>query len=236
MLYNKNLLTSHACKSYDGTIYMLKYRVLKTVILCCLLLFLVKISELYQSKNEILSLFKTEEASAQEKTKQSEKKEKDEVDTRAKGAAKVLSVDEIKSLSDTDIEILQRLAQSRDKLQKWEQDLSIKENVLKITEERIDTKLQQLRLLKAEVEKSLTAYRKQEEEKTKSLVKIYENMKPKNAADILQKMDVNELVPIIDKMKEKNAAEIMAKMDPAVAKEITSKLNKLGKLENPEYN
>ncbi|HCR86151.1 MAG TPA: hypothetical protein DIV86_05680 [Alphaproteobacteria bacterium] len=215
---------------------MLKYRVLKTVILCCLLLFLVKISELYQSKNEILSLFKTEEASAQEKTKQSEKKEKDEVDTRAKGAAKVLSVDEIKSLSDTDIEILQRLAQSRDKLQKWEQDLSIKENVLKITEERIDTKLQQLRLLKAEVEKSLTAYRKQEEEKTKSLVKIYENMKPKNAADILQKMDVNELVPIIDKMKEKNAAEIMAKMDPAVAKEITSKLNKLGKLENPEYN
>lgn len=231
---------------------MLKYRILKTVIISLMLLLLVKSFEIYQNKNELLKFFDTEQAIAKEEAKTGKPTAKSksktapkeaqgdqitgEEDIKAKGAAKVLSVDEIKSLSDTDIEILQRLSQSRDKLQKWEQDLSVKENVLKITEERIDTKLKQLRLLKAEVEKSLEAYRKQEEEKTKSLVKIYENMKPKNAADILQKMDVNELVPIIDKMKEKNSAEIMAKMDANVAKEITSKLNKLGRLENPDYN
>ena len=177
---------------------MLKYRILKTLIYSCLLLCIVKFSEMYQMKDEIYKLFPDAKAQAEEnKTPQISKK------VEEKDSTKALSIDEIKSLSDTEIEILQRLSQSRNKLLKWEEDLKIKESALRITEERIDSKLDQLRILKKEVEKSLAEYKKQEKEKTKSLVKIYENMKPKNAADILSKMKIVELVPLIDKMKEK---------------------------------
>lgn len=141
-----------------------------------------------------------------------------------------VSVDEVKTYTDAELEVLERLSERRDRLLKWEKDLQVKENVLKITEEKIDTKIDELRKLKKDVEVSLTEYRKEEDAKTKSLVKIYENMKPKNAADILSKMKTDDIVPIVSKMKEKNAAEILAKMDPAVAKEVTTKLNNIGKI------
>jgi flagellar motility protein MotE (MotC chaperone) len=225
---------------------MLKYRILKTLIYSCFLLFVVKTFEIYQMHEKFSDIFLGVKAVAQEanskndkKADKSKKKEEPKgkvAELDANGEVKPqISVDEIKSLSDSEIEILQRLSQNRDKLLKWEEDLKIKENVLRVTEERIDKKLEQLRMLKKEVEKSLTEYRKQEEQKTLSLVKIYENMKSKNAADILSKMEVDEIVPLIDKMKEKNAAEILAKMDPKSAKEVTTKLNRIGKLENPEY-
>lgn len=214
---------------------MLKYRILKTLIYSCILLSFVKFFEVYEMKDEIYKLFPEAQAQSEVNNEGTNDAAKNEEDNSVKTENQGLSVDEIKSLSDTEIEILQRLSQSRNKLLKWEEDLKIKENALKITEERIDYKLDQLRELKKAVEKSLSEYRKQEKEKTKSLVKIYENMKPKNAADILSKMKIVELVPLIDKMKEKNAAEIMAKMDPNVAKEVTSRLNSIGRLENPEY-
>jgi flagellar motility protein MotE (MotC chaperone) len=141
-----------------------------------------------------------------------------------------ISVDDQKKFSETEIGILQRLSERREKLEKWEKDLEIKENVLKITEQRIDKKLDELRDLKKLIEKSLSEYNTKEDEKIKSLVKIYENMKPKSAADILAKMDMESLLPIMSKMKEKNAAEILAKMDSNIAEQITTKLSELGRL------
>jgi len=145
-------------------------------------------------------------------------------------AERPVSIDEVHTFSDAEIDVLKRLSERRERLAKWENDLQIKENVLKITEEKIDTKLEDLRKLKKEVEVSLTEYRKQEDAKTLSLVKIYENMKPKSAADILSKMRVDDVIPIIDKMKQKNSAEILAKMDPKFAKDVTTKLNRIGQI------
>lgn len=145
---------------------------------------------------------------------------------------KPVSVDEVKTYTDAELEVLQRLSERRERLLKWEKDLQVKENVLTITEEKIDTKMEELRQLKKDVEASLKEYRTEEDAKTKSLVKIYEQMKPKNAADIFSKMKTDDIVPLINKMKEKNAAEILAKMDPKIAKEVTTKLNNIGKIRN----
>ncbi len=147
---------------------------------------------------------------------------------------KVTSVEEIRQLSDEEIQILQRLSERKKRLVKWSNDLKMKEDVLALTEEKIDRKLHDMRALKKEVEKSLEEYRKVEEGKTQSLVKIYEGMKPKNAADIISKMKIEDSVPIVTRMKEKNAAEILSKMEPQTAKEITTKLTQIGKLKNPE--
>lgn len=173
-----------------------------------------------------------DEKDSKEKPKKEEKTEAKEGDEASSDTSeeKPVSVDEIKTFSESELEVLERLAERRERLLKWEKDLQIKENVLNITQEKIDIKIDEMRKLKKEVELALAEYRKEEDVKTKSLVKIYENMKPKNGADILSKMKVTDIIPIIGKMKEKNAAEILSKMDPKIAKEVTTKLNEVGRL------
>ena len=99
-------------------------------------------------------------------------------------------------------------------------------------EERIDKKLEEMRVLKRRLDKALDEYNKEEEKKTQSLVKIYENMKPKNAGIIFEKMRIEDILPIVARMKEKNAADILAKMDPRIAKEVTSRLTEIGRIQN----
>jgi len=175
---------------------------------------------------------KEEHGDKKEEKKDSSHGDKKEAEEAPAEEEKPVSIDEVRTYTDTEIEVLERLSERRERLLKWEKDLQVKENVLKITEEKIDIKMGELRQLKKDVEASLAEYRKEEDAKTKSLVKIYEDMKPKNAADILAKMKVEDILPIISKMKEKSAADILAKMDPKIAKEVTTKMNDIGKIHN----
>lgn len=141
-----------------------------------------------------------------------------------------LSVEQIRSLSDEEVDILRRLSDRRNRLLSWERELKVKSSVLSVTEERLDKKLEDLRTLKKKVDAALEQYQREEDKKTQSLVKIYENMKPKNAAEIISRMKIINILPIIDKMKEKSAADILAKMEPRIAKEVTSRLTEVGRM------
>ncbi|MDX1949531.1 MAG: hypothetical protein SFT90_03395 [Rickettsiales bacterium] len=200
------------------------------------LFFVVKIFDVIEnSKNILTTLEYGPQAVAQQETPAPESPPKTEdAKSESSNSEGAVSIDEVKKLTDEEIQILQRLVERKKRLIRWEEELEIKDNVLALTEERIDKKLEELRKLKKAVELSLNEYSKVEEEKTQSLVKIYENMKAKNAADILSKMKTEEALPIFSRMKEKNAADILSKMDPRIAQEITSALNQLGKLQNPE--
>ncbi|NDF11726.1 MAG: hypothetical protein EB060_02785 [Proteobacteria bacterium] len=123
--------------------------------------------------------------------------------------------------SDTEVEILKRLSERRKKLDEWERDLEVKRNALQLTELRIEQKLSELNTLKVAVEKLLAQYNEKEDAKIRSLVKIYENMKPKDAARIFDELDMDVLLQVVDKMKEAKSAPVLANMSPARAKEIT---------------
>lgn len=230
----------------------MKIRVLHAFIIAASLFLVVRIIDITKQPEDgtILKFLSSstiaQEVGAEDKKQAEKKKKEDKKDEAPKKDSKKdaadseptdeleeatpVSVDLQKKFSETEVSILQRLSERREKLEKWEKDLEIKENVLKITEQRIDTKLDEMRDLKKLVEKSLGEYNQKEDEKIKSLVKIYENMKPKNAADILAKMDMESVLPIMSKMKEKNAAEIFAKMDATIAEKITTQLSELGRL------
>ena len=66
--------------------------------------------------------------------------------------------------------------------------------------------------------------------KIEGLVKIYENMKPKNAARIFEELDMDTLLMVTESMGARRLAPIMAKMNPARATEITVELSRLRKL------
>ena len=56
------------------------------------------------------------------------------------------------------------------------------------------------------------------------LVKLYANMKPREAAKIWDDLETQVLLELLDRMNERKAAPILAAMQPDRAREITEKL------------
>lgn len=135
-----------------------------------------------------------------------------------------------------EVELLQKLSRRREELDSWEANLQIKETALNATEKRIDDKIQQVEAMKKAVSAALAEYNKIEDAEITSLVKIYESMKPVDAARIFDELERPILLLIIDRMAEKKAAPILASMDPKRAKQVTVDLAEQRRLKNNNIN
>jgi len=136
-------------------------------------------------------------------------------------------------LTRAEIDLLQQLAERREALEGREQDLEMRSGLLKAAETRIDKKVQELKVLQAKIQELIKSYDDQEKTKMQSLVKIYETMKPKDAARIFEELDMDTLLMVAERMKERKLAPIMASMNPGKAKEMTVELTKLRQLPFP---
>jgi|GEM_PF-2285957 len=58
----------------------------------------------------------------------------------------------------------------------------------------------------------------------RKLAKIYESMRPEQAAPVLAKLKDDEIINILFKMRQRNAAKIIASFDPQLAARITRKM------------
>ena len=126
--------------------------------------------------------------------------------------------------SEAEIETLRSLAARREKLDDREKGLDTREGLLVVAEERIDEKIAELNTLEERIKSLIIQYDEQEEARLRSLVKIYENMKPKDAARIFDELDLEILLNVISFMKERRVAPVLAAMDPAKAEAITSEI------------
>ena len=136
-------------------------------------------------------------------------------------------------LTQTEIDLLQQLADRREVLEGREQELDMRSGLLSAAESRIDKKVEELKQLQNTIQKLLKAHDEEQDAKMQSLVKIYENMKPKDAARIFEELDMDTLLLVVEGMKERKLAPVMASMDPSKAKEITVELTRLRKLPQP---
>ena len=136
----------------------------------------------------------------------------------------------IPQFNETEKEVLSKLAARRAELDEWQKNLEIKEQLLEASSKKVDNKLNELKKLKAETENLLATYESKEDAKIKSLVKVYENMKPKDAAAIFEEMDMPILLEIAGKMSERKVSPILAEMTAKKAKDVTELLAKRNSL------
>ena len=120
--------------------------------------------------------------------------------------------------------VLQSLGGRRAELDEREQILEARERQLAVAEQRIDQKIAELSTLQARIEELLAAYDAQEDEQLMSLVKIYQTMKPKDAAAIFATLEMDILLEIISRMSTIRSAPVLAQMDPLRAQEVTEEL------------
>ena len=133
----------------------------------------------------------------------------------------------------SEIDLLQDLAERREKIEKTEQQIVLKQGLLKAAETRIEKRVSELKQLELTIKGLIKDHDNQQEKKMNSLVKIYEAMKPKDAARIFEQLDIDTILLVAERMKERRLAPVMAQMNPEKAKDITIKLSKLRELPLP---
>lgn len=125
-----------------------------------------------------------------------------------------------------EVHVLQTLAQRREELDKRALEMNQHEALLTAAEQRIDGKIKELETLRGELQKLLQQVDGQEEERITSLVKIYETMKPREAAAILEGLEMSVALVVLERMREAKSAPILAAMDPQKASKITVEMSR----------
>jgi flagellar motility protein MotE (MotC chaperone) len=120
-----------------------------------------------------------------------------------------------------EVDLLENLSARREEIEKWADEVKMQESVLKATEVQMDQKIVQMQALKNEVQELLKKYDTKADIDLRSLVKIYENMKPKDAARIFDEMEMEIMLDVVDLMSERKVAPIFANMNPIKAKDLT---------------
>ena len=133
-------------------------------------------------------------------------------------------------VSGVKMELFEDLSKRRKSLDKYEKNLHMREALLKATEQELERKYQELTKLRKELEALLDTQSEEEGNRVASLVKIYEGMKPKDAARIFDTLDIDVLISVISKMSERKVSPILAAMKPERVRTITIMLVEQKKL------
>lgn len=127
-------------------------------------------------------------------------------------------------LSNADLGVLQQLAERRRQLDTREKELNQREALLLAAKAEIGQKYKELDALRGEIKTLLGQQSEAQEKQLTSLVKVYEGMKPKDAAAILNELDATVLMQVMSRMSERRMSPILAEMNPEVAREVTRRL------------
>ena len=96
--------------------------------------------------------------------------------------------------------------------------------------ECVKESIDELKKIEGSIRNLLGQHDKQEKKKLLSLVRVYESMKPKDAARIFEELDLNVVVDVAELMEERRLAPVLASMDPVKAKTITIEIRTRRKL------
>lgn len=125
-----------------------------------------------------------------------------------------------------EVAVLQNLASRRDALDKQEAELGQREALLAAAQQQVETKIKELQDVKGELQTLLHMVDEQQKARIDSLVKIYETMKPREAAAIIETLDMPVALDVLGKMREAKSAPILASMDPKKASQITVEMSR----------
>jgi flagellar motility protein MotE (MotC chaperone) len=120
--------------------------------------------------------------------------------------------------------ILERLSDRRQQLDARDEELAMRENLLKAAEKRVEAKVAELKALEAKVKSALDQRDETEAKRFKGIVAMYEGMKPKDAARIFDRLDMKILVDVSTQMKPAIMSAILAQMTPEAAERLTVEL------------
>ena len=117
--------------------------------------------------------------------------------------------------------VLESLVQRRQELEARAREIEVRENLLKASEQRIEARLVELQEAEAKLNGSIKKRDEAEIAKFKNLVSMYENMKPKEAAKVFDRLELRILVEVVNLMNPRRMSDILALMSAEAAEKLT---------------
>jgi len=140
---------------------------------------------------------------------------------------------DVARMTSSEIQVLRQLAARRAELEARAHRLELREALLDTAEARLLEQAERLNRLRAEIEALVEQVDGKEQARLGHLVKIYEAMKPKAAAEIFNRLEMPVLIRVVERMREAKSADVLARMDPVKARQVTGELARRGQLASP---
>jgi len=123
-----------------------------------------------------------------------------------------------------EIAVLESLSARREELEKRAQALDLREQLLAAAEKRVEDRIAELKTIEEKIKTRIADTDRQNEAQMAALVKMYETMKPKDAARIFERLDMGVLLDVAKRMEPRRMSAVLAAMDPVSAQELTVEL------------
>jgi flagellar motility protein MotE (MotC chaperone) len=123
--------------------------------------------------------------------------------------------------------VLEALRARRAEIDARQQAAMQREQMVAAAERRLAQRIEELVALQTRLETLERERAQREEAGLRGLVRLYEGMRPRDAAAIFDDLDMPVLLPIVDRMREARAAPVMAAMRPERARALTAEIAKL---------
>lgn len=141
--------------------------------------------------------------------KKTDLKEKGEASTEASGTEPTSGSMKAASSEIEDADYLYKLNERKKQLDAKEEELAKKAQEIEAQKLQVEAKLKELEEYRGKISSVLQERIKTDEAKLDTLVQVYTNMKPNQAAKIFETMDEDLVIEILSKMKKKTAADIL---------------------------
>lgn len=127
-------------------------------------------------------------------------------------------------VSDAERAVLLDLRERREALEARAKQLDQRAAEMAAADRRLNDRVQQLTALQTRLESLEASREHHREENWAGLVKVYETMKPREAAAIFDALDMQVLLQVLDRMQDRKAAPVLAAMQPDRARLATQML------------
>jgi flagellar motility protein MotE (MotC chaperone) len=125
------------------------------------------------------------------------------------------------SVSPSERAILERLQSRRQELEARAREIDIRESLLKSAEKRIEGRVEEMKGIESRIATATDQKNEAEAARFKGLVTMYENMKPKDAAKVFDRLEMSVLFDLASKIAPRKMSDILGQMSPAAAERLT---------------
>lgn len=136
----------------------------------------------------------------------------------------VVIPDQSRPVTASERAVLERLQSRRQEIEARGREIDIRENLMKSAEKRIEGRIEEMKAAEARVTAATQQRDEAEAARFKGLVTTYENMRPKDAARVFDRLDIAVLFEIASQINPRKMSDILGQMQPEAAERLTMEM------------
>lgn len=133
----------------------------------------------------------------------------------------VVVPDQSRPITASERAVLERLQSRRQEIEARGREIDIRENLMKSAEKRIEGRIEEMKAAESRINVASAQRDEAEAARFKGLVTTYENMKPKDAAKVFDRLEISVLFDIASQIAPRKMSDILGQMQPEAAERLT---------------